>query len=45
MSVKDFSIKLNSLAKYALVMVNSERGKLDMFMGELKPNIVNDVMV
>lgn len=45
MSVREFSTKLNSLAKYALRMVNSERGTLDMFIRGLRPNITRDVII
>lgn len=45
MSIKEFLIKLNSLAKYVVGMANSKRGKLDVFMGGLKLYIVKDVMI
>lgn len=45
MSVREFLTKLNSLAKYASSMANLERGKLDVFMGRLKVDIANDMMI
>lgn len=39
MSVRKFSTKLNSLAKYTFSMANLERGKLNVFMRWLRPNI------
>lgn len=45
MSIKGFSTKLNSLPKYVHGATNSERGRLDVFMGELRPNIAKDVMM
>lgn len=45
MSIKEFSTKLNSLAKYALSMASLEIGKLDVFIGELRSNITKDVMM
>lgn len=36
MSVWEFLTKFNSLAKYALGVANSKKGKLDVFMGEFK---------
>lgn len=45
MSVREFSTKLNSLAKYAPSMANSERGKLDVFIKGLRPNIVMNVVM
>lgn len=43
--VREFSTKLNSLAKYALDITSSQRNKLDMFMRELRPDITKVVMM
>lgn len=45
MSVREFSTKLNLLAKYVPCVANLERDKLEVFMGRLRPNIAKDVIV
>lgn len=45
MSVRDFSTKLKLLAEYASKMASLERGKFDMLMGWLRPDIAKDMMM
>lgn len=45
MSIREFSTKFNSLGKYMPSVVNLERGKLDMFIGRLRPNIAKNVIM
>lgn len=45
MTVKKFSTKLNSLAKYALGVANSDRGKLLVFLRGLRFDIMKDVIM
>lgn len=44
-TIKVFSTKLNSLAKYALGVDNLDRGKLEVFLGGLRLDIAKDVMI
>lgn len=43
MTIKEFSTKLNSLAKYASTVANSNKGKLKVFLGGLKSKITKDM--
>lgn len=45
MSSRDFLTKLNLSTKYTSSVANLEWDKLDMFMGGLRPDIANDVMI
>lgn len=45
MIVREFSIKLNSLAKYALRVASLEKGKLEVFLSGLRSNIIKNVMI
>lgn len=45
MTIKEFLTKLNSLAKYALGVANSDRGKLEVFLGKLIVDITKDVLM
>lgn len=45
MSIKEFSTKLNSLAKYAPGVANSENGKLGVFIEGLRPDIAKNVIM
>lgn len=45
MSMREFLIKLNSLAKYAPNMANSKKGELDVFLERLKLEITKDIMI
>ncbi|XP_031278330.1 uncharacterized protein LOC116136801 [Pistacia vera] len=42
--VKEYSIKFNSLAKFALTLVSTPQTRLERFVGGLHPTIVRDVM-
>lgn len=45
MIIREFSTKLNSLAKYALGVANSDRGKLEVFLRWLRSDITKNVMM
>lgn len=45
MTVKEFSIKLNSLAKYPLRVASLDKGKLEDFLRGLRLDIAKDVMM
>lgn len=45
MLVKEFLTKLNLLAKYTLGMANSGRGKLNIFIRDLRLDIAKDVII
>ncbi|XP_031260038.1 uncharacterized protein LOC116118205 [Pistacia vera] len=45
MMVKEYSIKFNSLAKFAPTLVSTVQTRLERFVGELHPTIARDVML
>lgn len=45
MIVREFSTKLNSLAKYTLRVANLNNDKLKVFLGGLKSDIIKEVMM
>lgn len=45
MTVKKFFFKLNFLAKYALRVTNSDKGKLEVFFEGLRSNITKNVLI
>lgn len=44
-TTREFSIKLNSSAKYVSRVASSDKGKLDVFLRILRLDITNDVMM
>ena len=44
MTVKEYSIKFNSLAKFAPTLVSTPQTRLERFVGGLHPTIARDVM-
>ncbi|XP_031283418.1 uncharacterized protein LOC116142108 [Pistacia vera] len=44
MTVKKYSIKFNSLAKFASILVSTPQTQLERFVGGLHPTITRDVM-
>lgn len=45
MLVREFSTKLNFLAKCALRIASSDKGKLEVFLGGFRSDIAKDVMI
>lgn len=45
MSIKEYSNKLNALANYASRVENTNIGKMEIFLGEIRSNIAEDVMI
>lgn len=45
MLIREFSTKLNSLAKYVSGVASLDKGKLEVFLDRLKLNIAKDVIV
>lgn len=44
MTIKEFSIRLNALAQYALDMVNTNKEKLNTFINTLRLEITKDML-
>lgn len=45
MIVKEFSTRLNALAKYSLIVIYIDKVKIEAFISDLRSDIANDVVI